>query len=271
MTTRNRRGSRRSAKKSPAFVLAAFLCALTVAVSIDTAAARREPVVAASAAKVSFDASAALQQAKAEAVSYSKAQAAAVAAAQTTVRPAALQQTTSAAASVAPSEEPAAEKTVVAEVASEKVTEEPTPEKAVVNDKNDPNAQFVTSAATFQAAAYGDSHANRIPQWKAYNNDVVGYLYIPGTNIDYPVVWNADINYYTAKGYDKQYSKNGVLWVNPDWNSTDRTNLPQNTVIYGHNWTNYSANPAIGRSSDVMFAQLTAYHYLDQVKKYPFF
>ena len=44
--------------------------------------------------------------------------------------------------------------------------------------------------------------------------------------------------------------------------------MSKNTVLYGHNWTNISANPRIGNEDDVMFAQLTSYHHLDFAKEH---
>ena len=43
------------------------------------------------------------------------------------------------------------------------------------------------------------------------NSDFVGWLSIPGTNIDYPVMQTVDEpNYYLKRGFDKQYSDYGV-------------------------------------------------------------
>lgn len=132
-----------------------------------------------------------------------------------------------------------------------------------------------TSPATgvFNASAYGSSGASNISYWRSVNSDVVGWLRIPGTNIDWPVVQNKqDVNYYTHLGYDKQYSYNGVIWTNPSTRtSASASGLSSNTVIYGHNWTNYSAAPRVGYSGDVMFAQLTGYHWLSMAQSYPYF
>ncbi len=125
----------------------------------------------------------------------------------------------------------------------------------------------------FVASAYGDSGASNIAYWKSINSDVVGWLRLPGTNIDWPIVQNKqDVNYYTHLGYDKQYSYNGVIWTNPSTKtSATSSGLSNNTVIYGHNWTNYSASPRIGYPGDVMFAQLTGYHWLAMAQSYPYF
>lgn len=103
-----------------------------------------------------------------------------------------------------------------------------------------------------------------IPKWKEYNSHTVGWLKVPGTNINYPVIQHpSDNNAFLSIGYDMNYSYNGVIWADYEDKIGDRTQLSENTVIYGHNWTNYSATPAIARSSDVMFAQLTSFHHLD--------
>lgn len=80
----------------------------------------------------------------------------------------------------------------------------------------------------------------------------------------------SDNNAFISIGYDMNYSYNGVIWADYEDKIGDRTQLSENTVIYGHNWTNYSATPAITRSSDVMFAQLTSFHYLDFAQSHQF-
>ena len=133
--------------------------------------------------------------------------------------------------------------------------------------------QAQNKLGTFMADAYnGYTGQDRISYWQSINPDVFAYIRIPGTNISYPVVQNTqDINYYLSLDIYKNYSKNGVIWTNPDTHSggTSAT-LSDNTVLYGHNWTNYSANPAIGRPGDVMFAQLTAFQYENMCRSYPY-
>lgn len=135
-----------------------------------------------------------------------------------------------------------------------------------------PAAKPIANAnGEFQADAYGYTGADKIDYWKSQNSDVIGYLRIPGTNISHPVLRNtSDVNYYTSKGIDKQYSYYGVLWTNPNTVVGNSSEISSNTVIYGHNWTNYSATPRIGNANDIMFAQLTGYHWLNMAKSYPY-
>ena len=109
----------------------------------------------------------------------------------------------------------------------------------------------------------GDSGFFNIPSYKQINSDVKGWLCIPGTNINYPVLWANDVMYYIDKNIYKQTSKDGVIYAGPTVRFGNSDDISRNTVLFGHNWTNYSANPRIGNASDVMFAQLAAYHYTD--------
>ncbi|MEG1965582.1 MAG: class B sortase, partial [Oscillospiraceae bacterium] len=122
----------------------------------------------------------------------------------------------------------------------------------------------------YTLASLGTSGAENIPYWKTKNSDVIGWLRIPNTNIDFPVVVGPDSLYYNEKGYDKETSKNGVIWADSATNFGTRNQISQNTVLYGHNWTNYSSTPHIGRPQDIMFAQLTGFHHLDFAKNTPY-
>ena len=91
-------------------------------------------------------------------------------------------------------------------------------------------------------------------------------LQIPGTDIDYPVMQGATLTTYMSLNVNRGYDYNGSLWVD-----TDVTDYSTNTVIFGHNWTNVSGNPSVGRGGDVMFAQLPAYAHLWFAQRVPYF
>ena len=61
--------------------------------------------------------------------------------------------------------------------------------------------------------------------------DVVGWLTIDGTNIDYPFVWYSDNAFYLRRDLEKKYAQAGTLFMdyrcNKDFSSA-------NTIIYGH-------------------------------------
>lgn len=78
------------------------------------------------------------------------------------------------------------------------------------------------------------------------NEDVVAWLYVPGTNIDYPVMWTPqDENYYLYRDFDKKDNLNGSLILDTD-SSLDP--LTTNLIIHGHNM-----------KSGAMFGNLTDY------------
>ncbi len=124
--------------------------------------------------------------------------------------------------------------------------------------------------ATFDPNSLGASGAGNIPKWKAINADVRGWIKVPNTNISYPVVIGPDNNYYSNLGYYKERSRDGVIWADSGTKFGKKADISRNTVLYGHNWTNISANPRIGNVNDRMFAQLTAFHHLNFAQKTPY-
>ncbi|MCD8082544.1 MAG: class B sortase [Clostridiales bacterium] len=78
------------------------------------------------------------------------------------------------------------------------------------------------------------------------NPDLIGWLMIDGTQIDYPVMWTPeDPDYYSDKGFDKQESQNGLLFLD---GASNINSYGGNLIIYGHNMKNGS-----------MFADLLKY------------
>ena len=78
------------------------------------------------------------------------------------------------------------------------------------------------------------------------NSDIVAWLQIENSNINYPVLQCDNNEYYMTHTYNKEYSKDGSLFLDKDYDwSIPNTNL----LIYGHN--------NIG--SKEMFAELVNY------------
>ena len=68
------------------------------------------------------------------------------------------------------------------------------------------------------------------------NNEMVGWITIPGTNIDYPVMQReSDNDYYLRRGFNGDSLTAGTLFV--DYRG-DIVNPTTNTIIYGHNMRN---------------------------------
>lgn len=69
------------------------------------------------------------------------------------------------------------------------------------------------------------------------NDDIMGYLKIDGTNIDYVVAQAADNEYYLRRDLSGEKSNAGTVFMDYE---CDAYELSRNTVIYGHNMRNGS-------------------------------
>lgn len=95
----------------------------------------------------------------------------------------------------------------------------------------------------------------QVRELKKQYEDVIGWLEIPGTNIDYPVMQGTDNNYYVKHNYKQEYDYNGSIFLHKDYDWT----LPSsNLFLYGHN-----------NKNDCMFAQLLKYKDESFYNKYP--
>lgn len=66
---------------------------------------------------------------------------------------------------------------------------------------------------------------------KNTNNEVVGWLQVNGTNINYPFVQAVDNNYYLNHSFNKKYNQAG--WAFMDYRN-NKVDFDKNTIIYGH-------------------------------------
>lgn len=87
------------------------------------------------------------------------------------------------------------------------------------------------------------------------NSDMAAWLHIPGTEIDYPVMWTpADEEYYLRRGFDGSANRNGCLILDTD---SCLEPLTTNLIIHGHNM-----------KSGAMFGTLTDYEDEDFCKEH---
>lgn len=64
------------------------------------------------------------------------------------------------------------------------------------------------------------------------NNDIVGWMRIDGTNVNYPVMQTPDRrDYYLNRGFDEEYSRHGCIYVREE---CDVFAPSDNLTIYGH-------------------------------------
>ena len=107
----------------------------------------------------------------------------------------------------------------------------------------------------------------------AVNPDIVGYLQVPGTDIDEPVVQTYDNKTYMRLNYEGKYDYQGCYWVDYECNMGDRTDLSRNTIIYGHNTAVTQDDPngldfaQLLRFTDKKFAEENPYIYFSSAEE----
>jgi SrtB family sortase len=141
----------------------------------------------------------------------------------------------------------------------------------------------LTSQSSSAAATEKKTYSHKsIKSWIAKNakdnDDVKGYLIVPGTNIAKPVAYSSkDNDYYTYRDIK------GVNYPNTVYNNFTETAIyldfrtkfanswsdsSRNTVLYGHNWTNLREPLDIGsQNKHNMFGQLPSYTNIDFAKE----
>ncbi len=71
----------------------------------------------------------------------------------------------------------------------------------------------------------------KVKELKQENNDIVGWLQIYGTNINYPVLQGKDNDYYLKHNYKHKYISTGSIFLDKDY---DWNKPSSNLLIYGH-------------------------------------
>ncbi len=66
---------------------------------------------------------------------------------------------------------------------------------------------------------------------KKINSDIIGWIYIEGTNINYPIVQGRDNKYYLKHLFNKEWNSSGCIFLDSR-NSADLSD--KHSVIYGH-------------------------------------
>ena len=80
------------------------------------------------------------------------------------------------------------------------------------------------------------------------NSDMVGWLRIPDTVIDYPVVQYTDNDYYLHKNFDKEYQFSGIPFLDYECDAD-----AVNAIIYAHNMKDGSMFAALRKYEDKTF------------------
>lgn len=100
---------------------------------------------------------------------------------------------------------------------------------------------------------YNPEKEDPIEALKAVNPDVVGFITVPNTVIDYPVVMptkDEGEHYYLTHNYKKEYSAYGSIFVDI---SCPEGLQSKNVMLHGHNMNNGSMFAAILKYGDLAF------------------
>lgn len=88
------------------------------------------------------------------------------------------------------------------------------------------------------------------------NDDVKAWIYIEGTDVNYPVLQGIDNNQYLFQSYKKKYLTAGSIYI--DYRCDDDFS-DKHTVVYGHNMKN-----------GTMFGQMDKYKTDEYLKEHPY-
>ena len=134
-----------------------------------------------------------------------------------------------------PEEQPSAEESIV-ELPAE-ITEEPSvtvvPPLPVVTTEPAVQETTPTTQPVISKPASGNSGYTGadLDACKAINSDFIGWLQIPGTKVDYPVVLTNDVDYYLDHTFDRQENIIGCLF---SLGKSDYSTPSRNIAVYGH-------------------------------------
>lgn len=93
------------------------------------------------------------------------------------------------------------------------------------------------------------------------NNHIVGWIEIPGTNVNYPVMQTPDDpNYYLKRNFDRESSSRGCIYVREE---CDVFAPSDNITIYGHRMRNGDMFGQLDKYMDAAFCRENPYIYFD--------
>lgn len=102
------------------------------------------------------------------------------------------------------------------------------------------------------------TEAEKKPDYSAIvdlNPETVGWITIPDTRINFPVLQTVDNDYYMDHNFENKYEKRGSIFMDYRNNPTD---LDSNTIIYGHN-----------AYDGTVFSDLSSYDDIEFYKRHP--
>ena len=114
------------------------------------------------------------------------------------------------------------------------------------------------------AAVEADEHMRKLAETdldalRQTNPDVVGWLFIPGSKVNYPIVQGDDNQYYLEHTWDNRKNNAGSIFL-------ENTNAPDLTdhrsILYGHNMADMSMFAILHYYANIYYAQAYPYVYM---------
>ena len=125
----------------------------------------------------------------------------------------------------------------------------------LLENTNTTNNQVSNENTNNEQVQQLDSRITKVNDLKNQNSDIIGWLEIENTNINYPVLQGDDNEFYMTHNYKKEKSKNGSIFLSKDYN----WDIPSsNLLIYGHN-----------NKNGTMFQELLNYEDFNFYKEHP--
>lgn len=148
-----------------------------------------------------------------------------------------------------------------AEEITRQLPEEPVPERVIPEEKA-PLAEMPEEPAIWrEAPVYDDPHMDEmraidLAALREINPDVVGWIRIPGTQLDYPLMQGEDNQFYLEHTWKGEPNAAGSIYLE-QYSNADLSDF--NTIVYGHRMKNGS-----------MFASLKYYDALSYWEAHPY-
>lgn len=107
---------------------------------------------------------------------------------------------------------------------------------------------YTKMVAKYNDVVYPAGIQQKLTRLYAQNKETVGWLYIPGTSINTPIVQHKDNDFYLTSNFYGSYTKYGCVYADYQ---CKRNTLSKNTVIYGHDMSCGTAFYDLNRYDDI--------------------
>lgn len=109
-----------------------------------------------------------------------------------------------------------------------------------------------------------DLRKEQFNKLKKINEDIIGWIYIPNTQINYPVVKTVNNEFYLNHDAEKNKSKSGAIFMDYRNSLDENLNMTdKNIVLYGHNMKYGTMFADLKKFENSEFFKQNRYVYMD--------